>query len=124
MIHLRYLVYSTPQDPLSRHVLFWTTEVIHEDYARKHNIPLSNFLSAGYMRPYWGGWIPYEHYQLDGGSARIDKALVKEAFKKYPELQTPELANAVQQTFYTEQRIAKKLLLKEILSFFFSRIRQ
>ena len=70
------------------------------------------------MRPFWGKWLPYEHYQLDGKSTRADKSLVKKEFKKHPEFQTPELARAINQTFYKEKRALRALLITALTSRF------
>ena len=123
MIHLRYIVYKSPNSP-DKQVDFWTDDIVHSTYAREHKIAPLNFLSAGYMRPLWGRWIPYEHYQLDGKSARVDKSLVKKEFLKHPEFQTPDLARMITQTFIAEKKLLKALFITAFKEFFSSRARE
>ena len=123
MTYLRYIVYRNPQKP-DKQVAFWVDDIIHATYARIHGISPTNFLSAGYMRPYWGKWIPYEHYQLDDGKPSADKALVRKEFLKYPELQTQRLMHEINQTFRAEKRILRNLLFSALKKLICSRTRE
>ena len=123
MIYLRYIVYrDTPK--AQKRVAFWTDDVIHTTYAQGKGILPQNFLSGGYMRPFFGKWVPHEHYQLDGNDSRLDKSLVKEEFKKHPEFQTPELARAINRTFHREKRTLRTLMMMALANFSGSRIRK
>ena len=123
MIHLRYIVYKNP-DTAEKQVAFWTDDVIHSTYARENGIIPAHFLSAGYMRPYHGRWVPYEHYQLDGGKAWVDKILVRKEFLSHTEFQTPELALNVQKTYLAEKKIMRGYIIAALKKLLFFRTRE
>ena len=116
MTHLRYIVYKD-SDTQKKEIVFWADDILHSTYARQHNIAPQNLLSVGYMRPTITGWIPYEHYQLDEGNPKIDRILARKAFQTHTELQTPELAEAVQQTYLAEKKMFYLLLKTAVKKF-------